>query len=154
MGLFFKGIHWRDPRLTRSPRLWWQYFCWCIQHWMSNHRPLYPMFVRRFLCRFFPDERRYHLSWRTWYWWRDGLGTEVDFKPLPWWVGEGFIGPFVIPWNKTRGWFRSRTGGRSHRCEFTDPRRGALYGGVEGPYMDRYFEQFIAAISDEPDTEG
>lgn len=27
---FRKGVNFRDPRLTKSPRIWWKYFWWCI----------------------------------------------------------------------------------------------------------------------------
>ncbi len=43
-------------------------------------------------------------------------------------------------------WFRDRTGGRSHRCEFTDREHGALYGFNEGAFMDKLFDQFLKNI--------
>lgn len=47
--------------------------------------------------------------------------------------------PFVLIRNQSR----KRTGGRGHRCEFTDKNKGALYGGQEGAFMEKLFQKFI-----------
>lgn len=47
-----------------------------------------------------------------------------------------------------QGFFRARTGGRTHRCEFTDKIEGALHGGKKGAFMDAYFEKFLENISE------
>jgi hypothetical protein len=51
------------------------------------------------------------------------------------------------PWRTVKFFLRSHTGGRSHRCEFTDPKKGALYGYDNGAFMDLYFDEFIRRIS-------
>jgi hypothetical protein len=73
-------------------------------------------------------------------------------RPLPRYIGAAAIGPFIRPWNWVARFFRRFTGGRSHRCEFTDREKGALYGGKEGAFMNRYFEQFLANISRDVDV--
>lgn len=141
-----KGVRWRDPRLTKDWRIWLQYICWCIQAWMSNHNPILPGFIRIWALKRWPE--RYHLTWRMSEWWRDGLGADMTdiAKPLPWPLGEAAMGPFIKPWEKTKRFFRGHTGGRSHRCEFTDPKIGALYGGQEGPFMNELFDEFVRKI--------
>jgi hypothetical protein len=121
------GIRFRDPRLIRDYRIWLQYLCWCIQSWMSSHKPILPMFLRVWAYR---------------------LGADVSeiAKPLPWPLGEAAMGPFLAPWNRVERFFRDRTGGRSHRCEFTDREAGALYGGQQGPFMNKLFEQLLENI--------
>lgn len=143
---FTKGIRWRDPRLTRDLRIWAQYLCWCISSWMSFHKPILPMFIRVWAMRRWPE--RMGMTWRMRAWWRDGLRSDVSKipKPLPWPLCEAAMGPFLTPWDRVTRFFRSFTGGRSHRCEFTDPQQGALYGGQDGPFMDELFEVFIERI--------
>lgn len=58
----------------------------------------------------------------------------------PWW----FRRPFTFIRNASR----KRTGGRGHRCEFTDKKMGALYGGTEGAFMERTFQEFIDNLPD------
>lgn len=148
MKFFLTGIHFDNPRLTRDWRIWLQYLCWCIKHWMMFHKPYLPMFVRGWAYRHYGNER-FHQSWRMREWWRDGLGADVSkiAKPLPWPLCETAEGPFVRPWSRVERFFSNHTGGRSHRCEFTDREMGALYGGQQGAFMDRFFEQFIGNIS-------
>ena len=147
MSHFTRGIRWRDQRLTRDYRLWLQYLCWCIQSWMSFHKPILPSFIRGWALRRWPD--RFNRTWRMHEWWRDGLGADMTgiAKPLPWPLCEAAFGPFLKPWNRIERFFRSHTGGRSHRCEFTDPKIGALYGGQQGAFMDLLFEEFLENIS-------
>jgi hypothetical protein len=94
---------------------------------------------------------RFHQTWQQRKWWDEHLTVDVRTipKPLPWPLCEGAVGPLLVPWNRIERFFRARTGGRSHRCEFTDSGIGALYGGQEGAFMDKYFEQFIGNISGE-----
>jgi len=141
-----KGVRFRDPRLTRDWRIWVQYLCWCIQAWMSSHKPILPSFIRIWAIRRWPD--RINMTWRMREWWQDGLGADVSKipKPLPWPLCESAMGPFLAPWNQVERFFRSHTGGRSHRCEFTDPKHGALYGGQDGPFMDEMFDEFLKKI--------
>lgn len=108
--------------------------------------PILPDFIRLWALRRWPE--RYNLTWQMREWWQKGLGYDVSNipKPLPWPLGEAALGPFLPPWNRAERFFRSHTGGRSHRCEFTDPKIGALYGGQEGPFMDQLFEQFLRNI--------
>ena len=73
--------------------------------------------------------------------------TKPELQPLPWYVGEVAMGPFYPLWKQMRAIVRKGRGGRSHRCEFTDKERGALYGGKDGGFMNEYFEQFIQNIS-------
>ena len=147
MKFFMKGVQLRDPRLTRDWRVWSQYLCWCIATIMSDHKPILPIRVRLWAYQRWPD--RVHLTWRMYHWWIDGLGADPKTlkKPLSWPLGEAAFGPFVGPWNRVSRWFRNHTGGRSHRCEFTDPKIGALYGGQRGAFMNELFEQFIENIS-------
>lgn len=143
------GIDFRNPNLTRNPRLWAQYLCWCVQHYMMFNKPILPGFIRIWAHRRWPE--RMHMTWRMREWWRDGLGHDVSNipKPLPWPLCEAAMGPFLAPWNRVERFFRVRTGGRSHRCEFTDRESGALYGSQQGPFMDALFEQLIANISED-----
>lgn len=72
---------------------------------------------------------------------------------VEWWKRTGKDNLCYMPGEKllrrAQRFFRNHTGGRSHRCEFTDPERGALYGGTDGGFMDAYFERFFNEISDE-----
>lgn len=141
-----KGVHFRDPRLTRDYRIWLQYLCWCIQSWMSSHKPYFPLFIRVWAFRRWPD--RINVHWRMYNWYVDHLGADPKTldKPLPWPLCESAFGPFLAPWNRIERFFRSHTGGRSHRCEFTDREMGALYGGQRGAFMDELFDEFIGRI--------
>lgn len=47
---FTKGIDFRDPRLTKSPRVWWQYFWWCI-HVRMPSRLFLPQWFRHWYYR-------------------------------------------------------------------------------------------------------
>jgi hypothetical protein len=134
--------------MTKSPLIWFQYLCWCIQNWMSKHIPYYPVWLRKWLFKVTPDaHERWHLSQRVVaFWQKNNPGYIHPVKPLPWYIGEAGLGPLIIPWKRVQRFFRGFTGGRSHRCEFTDPYRGALYGHNEGAFMDKLFEQFIKNI--------
>ena len=109
---------------TKNPIIWLRYLCWCVQNWMSRHTPYYPLRLRIWLHRLYPD----------------------TIKSYPWYIGADCQGPFVGPWHQVSWFFRSFTGGRSHRCEFTDKKHGVLYGHNEGAFMDQYFENI--SISD------
>ena len=125
-----------------------EYLCWRIQFWMMCHRPIMPVRLRAWALNYYGDER-YHVSRRQRDFWikQNAIDPgDLRFKPLPWPFGESAQGPFIGPWEQIARWFRSHTGGRSHRCEFTDPKRGALYGHKEGAFMDRLFEQFLKNI--------
>lgn len=77
------------------------------------------------------------------------LGRISEPKPLPWWLGQYAFGPLERPWwNLTRLVNKGR-GGRGHRCEFTDPEMGALYGHKNGAFMDRMFDVFLSRIDGE-----
>ena len=117
---FTKGVDFRDPRLTKSPRVWWQYFWWCI----SVKIPPQP-----YLPHFF----------RLWYIKR----TKKNI--ISWPVLRGV-------WPYLRRFVNRRKGEFSHRCEFTDKKDGALYGGTSGGFMNRLFEEFIERISADVDT--
>lgn len=134
------------PRKTRNPRIWFQYGCWWVQFWMMFHKPYYPLWLRMWLLNRFPEERR-SLTRRTIEGWKHiNPKYEPKYPPLPWFVGDYAFGPFIGPWNRAQRLLRKGTGGRSHRCEFTDPESGALYGHNEGAFMDAYFDQLIANI--------
>ena len=145
------------PRRTSNPLIWWQYLCWRIQFWMSGHRPLLPSPVRMWAYNRWGG-RRYSISPRTVEGWIrfGGLTPEQakqdQYRPLPWPFGEYAMGPFVGPWARVQRFFRSQTGGRSHRCEFTDKEHGALYGHNEGAFMDRLFERFLDNIDADGET--
>ena len=133
---------------TKNPVIWFGYLCWNIQFWMLTHVPYYPMWLRRIILTRTAKER-HGLSWRMIRFWEsNNPDYEPHYKPLPWFIGPYAIGPFKRPWMRIARFFRRFTGGRSHRCEFTDREKGALYGGKEGPFMDRLFEQFIQNIPD------
>lgn len=141
-----KGVEFRNPKLTRSLHIWSQYLCWCIQCAMGNHRPYYPPFIRRWAFRHY-GQRRMSFAWHMLKHYQAVTPEFVpDVKPPPWWLGEHALGPLIAPWGCIQKWFRSRTGGRSHRSEFTDRQRGALYGGMEGAFMEDYFERLIENI--------
>jgi hypothetical protein len=64
------------------------------------------------------------------------------------WMGkQNLRSPIRKPWRKLARFVRTGAGGRSHRCEFTDPKMGALYGHREGAFMDRLFDQLLTNIS-------
>jgi hypothetical protein len=115
--------------------------------WMSKRSMAYPIWLR---IRFFEQygDRRLGTSWKMIEHWRSmNPDFEPEYTPAPWYVGEHALGPFYPFWKRLRAIVRKGRGGRSHRCEFTDKERGALYGGKEGGFMDAYFEQFIRNIS-------
>lgn len=124
-----------------------QYACWCIQFWMSCHVPYFPTWLRLVLFPHYPRERHALTKSQIAAWQHVRPGYVHLFAPLPWYLGQNFQGPLVDPWRRVQRFFRSMTGGRSHRCEFTDPEQGALYGHNEGPFMNRLFETFLANIS-------
>jgi hypothetical protein len=134
-------------RKTRNPLIWFQYGCWRVCTWMMFHRPYYPLRLRIWLSYRYPEER-WSLTWAMIDQWRR---VRPDYTPrhlpLPWYIGANAIGPFVGPWDRVQRIFRKGTGGRTHRCEFTDPQRGALYGHNEGPFMNAYFDKLIENIS-------
>lgn len=150
MSYLLKGVNFRHPHLTKDLRVWWQYFCWCVHAWMMSHRPYYPQFIRVWALRHYGSQR-YHMSWRMVEQWRrvdPNYVLKKEWRPLPWWLGESALGAFLKPWDRAERWFRQRTGERSHRCEFTDAKEGALYGGQRGAFMDEYFEQLIRNIDE------
>jgi hypothetical protein len=117
---------------TRNPRIWFQYLCWTIQFWMMIHRPhVVPSVLRVLITR---------LWMRTW-------PTGEKPKKLPAWLHWIWVA-HLPGWSRVEQLFRRCTGGRSHRCEFTDPHHGALYGYNEGAFMNKLFEQFIRAVED------
>ena len=126
-----------------------EYLCWKIQFWMRTHRPLYPVWLRGWLLSHF-DRERHFITWQAVdRYRRNNREFRLTKKniPLPWWVGVGAQGPIIKLWNRLEHQFATRTGGRSHRCEFTDKEMGALHGYDYGPFMDQYFEEFIRRIS-------
>lgn len=135
-------------RRTRDPRIWLQYACWCVQFWMSGHRPLLPNRLRWWCRHLFPDQRRHHVTREQYRFWLSGRHNDPATlpKPLPWPFEPHFVGPFYAPWKRVERWFRAGTGGRSHRCEFTDREHGALWGHREGAFMDRLFDRFVERI--------
>lgn len=151
MSHFTKGIDWNDPRLTRKPKIWLEYLCWCITAWMDEHNPYLPKWMRRWLYQHL-EPRRLHVSqWQYQFWCEQNPGADRSSwpKPLPWPICPGAQGPFVGPWKSARAWLAQHRGGRSHRCEFTDRENGALYGGTEGGFMNKLFDQFIENISED-----
>lgn len=149
-----RGVDFHDPNLTRSPRIWRQYLFWCIHFGMSyGWQPIYPEVFRRWILRHYPHARdRWSITWSTIDIWKQinpEWRTPITRKPLPWWIGTAAIGPFVRPWRRVERFFGNHTGGRSHRCEFTDKQSGALYGQNNGAYMNALFGQFIENISDD-----
>lgn len=145
-----KGVDFTDKRLTRKPSVWLEYLCWCISNQMSTHKPYLPDWLRMFICKRVAPSR-FLATWNTIKGWQSIDPTfdvsKSKFRPLPWYIGVAAIGPFVPVWDRVTRIFRNRTGGRSHRCEFTDKTNGALYGGQEGGYMNRMFDRFIEDIS-------
>ena len=140
---------WRDrQQLTRDRKMWREYLCWCIGNWMDMHRPIYPLWLRHRLLNLYPLER-HGTSWRMFRHWQEIQPDNTTLhllRPLPWYIGTYALGPFVRPWKAIARWFHRRRGGRSHRCEFTDSSRGALYGGQEGGFMEELFVQFLRNI--------
>jgi hypothetical protein len=157
IGFIMKGIDLKNSNLTRNPRIWLEYLCWCIQYQMSVHKPYYPGWVRGLVLKYYPHaNERWSIHWnmvRIWQQVNPDWQITPNRTPLPWYIGTAAFGPFIIPWEAVQRWFRSHTGGRSHRCEFTDKSNGVLYGGQDGGYMERYFEQFIANISADDSTD-
>jgi len=150
LAFFTKGVDWKNPRLTKKPRVWGEYLCWCIHAWMTGHIPYYPRWLRRYLLSRFPARRHGIMWWQVRYWQKhlsEYVFSKAD-RPLPWYIGPRAIGPFVRPWRWIARQFRGHTSGRSHRCEFTDREEGALYGGQKGGFMDDLFEELIRNISD------
>src|SRR5689334_13576268 len=93
-----RGVDFKDPNLTRDVHLWVRYLCWCIQFWMSCHRPILPDWLRGLIFRLTPPER-YHLSWRMIEQWkRIDPNFNPLHKPLPWPICESALGPFDKPW--------------------------------------------------------
>ena len=139
-------------RKTRNPRIWFQYACWCLQNWMTKHKPYYPDGLRRWLLDRY-DPRRHSVSPAQWRFWHKNLKTPPsnEMRPLPWFVGVMAEGPFVGPWWRLSCFVRRFTGGRSHRCEFTDPEAGALYGHRCGAFMQEYFKIFLYNVTPDAD---
>lgn len=93
-----------------------------------------------YLCWCIQAKMKSNLYWPVWvrYWWYKRFGQPIYHPPI---VNK--------MWRVVKFWLRARTGERSHRCEFTDPKRGALYGGTDAGFMNEYFEKFIENISGE-----
>lgn len=134
--------------MTKNPIIWFQYLCWNIHWWMWQHKPYYPRRLRFWLRKRYPDTE-YFTKQQVEIWKKVRKGYQGNDKIWPWYVGDHGFGPFVPLWNRVANIFRKFTGGRSHRCEFTDPYRGALYGYKEGAFMNKHFEQLIRNISDD-----
>jgi|SRR6185369_1971960 len=153
IAFILEGIDFKNPRLTRSTRIWFQYFCWCIRHYMMFHHPDYPGWIRGLVYKYYPHaHQRWSVTWnmvRLWQHINPDFKLMPEITPFPWWIGMAALGPLRTPWTAVSRWFGRHTGGRSHRCEFTDRTHGALYGGQDGGFMNHYFEQFIANISAE-----
>jgi hypothetical protein len=132
---------------TLNPIPWLQYAAWTIQWWMQTHRPIYPLWFRVWALKHYGNER----SGLTWDDIRRWETVRPDYKhphkPVPWYIGAHGLGPLYAPWLRIARFVRRFTGGRSHRCEFTDREMGALYGHQHGAFMDRLFEVFIDRIS-------
>lgn len=134
---------------TKNLVIWLRYWVWCFQFWLSGYHWCYPMWLRQFfLEHVVPDRRRHCLSRRYVKSWEETFGKSHPLKPMPWWIGPHAIGPFCLLRDKVLRFFR-RVAKLSHRCEFTDPERGALYTGRIDPFMNRLFERFIQNISRE-----
>lgn len=136
------------PRRTRDPRVWAQYGCWWVHFWMGGHQPILPTPLRNWAYDRWGGRRWSITAQAVRDWQRFGGMTpeqaqRPENRPLPWPFGPYALGPFVGTWRRVMHWFGRRTGGRSHRCEFTDRERGALWGHTEGPFMDRIFERFL-----------
>lgn len=126
-----------------------QYLCWCIKTWMDKHIPYLPLGLRLWLLKRYPEERWNVSPWQYQFWQTHLKDMSKAPRPLPWPINVAAMGPFFGPWNRVSSWFGRHTGGRSHRCEFTDPNHGALHGHKEGAFMDKLFEQFLANIDGE-----
>lgn len=134
--------------MTKNPVVWFQYLCWMIQAWMSRHEPIYPSWLRNWIYDHVPNAP---LRWSVSHadvasWKRFNPQLDPMMKPLPWWAGIAALGIFYKPWRAIINILRKGTGGRSHRCEFTDPEHGALYGHKEGAFMDRCFDVLLQRI--------
>jgi len=133
---------------TKNPKIWFQYLCWKIVNWMDTHKPYYPLRVRIFILRHYP-ETRFHMTKSTWERWAENSDfdkTNKDFWPLPWFIGESALGPFIKPWNKLASFVRRFRGNHAHRCDFTDPKNGLLYGG-DGETMNNLWHEFMRRIN-------
>lgn len=126
-----RGLQARLPRpRTRDLRIRLQYTCWRIQFWMMTHRPhVVPSILHMPIARI----------------WRRLIGRG-PVKPPAW---LNWIWTAGLPgWYSIERFFRRHTGGRSHRCEFTDRQHGALYGHNEGAFMNAYFDKLLENIGD------
>jgi len=139
---------WRDRRrLTHNLKTWCEYLCWCTGNWMDMHLPIYSLRLRRRLLSRYPPERHGTTRRMFQFWQQTQCHADLHrLRPLPWYIGPYARGPFVPPWKAIARWFHCHRGGRSHRCEFTDSSRGALYGGQEGGFMEELFVQFLRNI--------
>ena len=123
---FMKGVELRNPRLTRSPQIWWMYLCWCIQFQLVHNAPRYPESIRKWAFKHYGTDRFQYSTNSI----RNRRIVFPDYqpkaKPLPWYIGEHALGPFYKISRRVGRWFRNQTGEYSHRCEFTDRGSGLL----------------------------
>ena len=144
-----KGVDLKDKRLTRNPRIWAMYLCWCIANKMSYDAFTYPDWFRLYVIKHYSPSRM-GMTWKRIDEWKrinPDFKMSPDMRPLPGIIGPYAIGPLNPLWIKLRHFIGKGSGRYSHRCEFTDKERGALYGGKDGAFMNDLFAEFIGNIS-------
>jgi hypothetical protein len=119
---FWNGIHF-NRNLSRNPQIWGRYLAW----WAYNNLQSWlPLAIPRSILRSWPDhviQPLIKVNMGAWHRWLNLL------KPLQRVVGRN-----------------------AHRCDFTDPECGLLYGG-DGEEMNRLFDGFLANIATTEDAE-
>lgn len=87
-----------------------------------------------------------YLCWKIQAW----MGGRTPYAPIFLQIrGVPYDWLPVRYWRRVQRLFRQHTGGRSHRCEFTDRQKGALYGHNYGAFMDDYFNKFVDSLPDD-----
>ncbi len=143
---FFYGVR-LCPRLTLKPAAWKGYLGWWLAANLHN-LTLVPRWLSRLALKAGAAriyQRRHpgdllHRKRSRW------LLRACDSAILAFQAAE----PFRRVVRRLASYFRAWAGVMAHRCDWTDPETGILYGGGGGE-MDKLFNRFVGNISPTPE---
>lgn len=110
---------------TKNPVIWLRFIAWKMQFWWSHRDPIKYFFIRV----------RKDGSWNI----PEKWSHEDYARHYNWYMKVKRVG-----WRLFFGHLR-RFAGYAHKCEFTDPKHGLLYGG-QGAGIDDAFDRFVDSL--------
>lgn len=141
---FWKGIHLTD-KLTRNPKIWRRYFSWWLHANLKQLPGSEPRWLANVAGWLMPRKVVIqHAGKETTI--RQPLTlAEAARSGMP----EGWAQLWLFWHHKFRPWFQAKieplASSNFHRCDFTDPVSGLLYGG-SGTALNEMFAEFLGHI--------